>query len=477
MPLFRFFIQIFLSVCLVACVPSIEPDFPICGDDICENSEDSQICLEDCGQSTVSGKILATYIYSEGIGNIGVLLAYPINPRFEGGAGVIVVVPPFLTEEKGFSTKLDFTTVGLIQVSFLWPGQEDVEHGVQSEGENDYGGEFAMQAFRDVLNFVTGRMPNTDGRLITTLLPVKPFVDEVGIYAYSHAGLAVTNVLSLYGDLLKGITYFVGFENPTVDTLICLETGYRDTFNSVVINPFYQYPQTYSPTEIKLNFNTLHWDDNFQDGSSSITGRPYLDIDGNDSLNEGDFLFSGQVPVIEGKQYYSTELIQSFLENGNLSLETWPLTLATPEEAFDFWAFRQAPFRYGSLVLQAPNLKVMLVFARDDHAQAAIDKPHIHQAFQGFRFTGLLRWVRLNPDRSYLQSISSSSVHFADNPANTQPENWNEIGNWAFSEDNISWELASLAALAEMSDRTHAGRWDENLGTVLYEYSSHTQIP
>ena len=33
-----------------------------------------------------------------------------------------------------------------------------------------------------------------------------------------------------------------------------------------------------------------------------------------------------------------------------------------------------------------PDIKVMLVFAQVDHAQAALDKPHIHQAYQGFRF-------------------------------------------------------------------------------------------
>ena len=30
--------------------------------------------------------------------------------------------------------------------------------------------------------------------------------------------------------------------------------------------------------------------------------------------------------------------------------------------------------------------------------------------------------------------------------------------------------LVPLAAVAEMADRTHFGRWDENLGQVLYIY-------
>ena len=50
------------------------------------------------------------------------------------------------------------------------------------------------------------------------------------------------------------------------------------------------------------------------------------------------------------------------------------------------------------------NMKVMLVFAQNDHAQVAQDKPHIHQLYQGFRFEARL-WVRLNPDRVYVESL------------------------------------------------------------------------
>ena len=106
------------------------------------------------------------------------------------------------------------------------------------------------------------------------------------------------------------------------------------------------------------------------------------------------------------------------------------------------------------------------------------DKPHIHQAFQGFRFAALLRWVRLNPDRAYLQQATGvSRFLYPDNPANTQPVDWWDIGNWAYDGNSVTWQVASLAALAEMSDRAHTGRWDENLGTVLYQYSLATPTP
>jgi hypothetical protein len=105
-----------------------------------------------------------------------------------------------------------------------------------------------------------------------------------------------------------------------------------------------------------------------------------------------------------------------------------------------------------------------------DHAQVALDKPHIHQAYQGFRFEAGL-WVRLNPDRAYIQSLlPTAGDEFPDNPANTQPEDWTQIGTYAYPGEGTAGSIVPLAAVAEMADRTHFGRWDENLGQALYIY-------
>jgi hypothetical protein len=124
-----------------------------------------------------------------------------------------------------------------------------------------------------------------------------------------------------------------------------------------------------------------------------------------------------------------------------------------------------------------PDLEVMLVFALVDQIQAAQDKPHIHQAFQGFRFESGL-WVRLNPDRAYVQSlIPGAGEDFPDNPANTQPEDWMQVGSYAYPGQGTAGRLVPLAAVAEMADRTHFGRWDENLGQILYIYFPPTAQP
>jgi hypothetical protein len=48
------------------------------------------------------------------------------------------------------------------------------------------------------------------------------------------------------------------------------------------------------------------------------------------------------------------------------------------------------------------------------------------------------------------------------------------INSWAYPEVGQASTLVPLAAVAEMADRAHTGRWDENLGSTLYTYASPT---
>jgi len=425
-----------------------------------------------------AGRVVTTTITS-GDTKIAVLVTSPQTPRYAEGAGVVVVISPIFTPVEGFMTYPDLTSLGLVQVSYLWPGGTDSRTGVRSEGTFDYGGEQSTAVLRDVIRFAAGRMADSNGRYIVSMTSVQPLTDELGLYAFADAGIAAVNVLSLYGDQFQGLEYYVGNENPTVDTLSCLETGYYDITGQPIYNPFYTYPASYSFQHLMLNYTNLRWDPTYTSPETSAVGRPYLDLDGNGVLGATDFVFDGQVPVMFGKRYYSAALTQALLANGALSLDTWPDDLATPDEAAQAWQFRQSPDRFA--VMQKNNivqdLKVMLVFAQEDHAQVEQDKPHIHQAFQGFRYQARL-WVRLNPDRAYVQSLMpEAGLDFPDNPANTEPDDWAQIGNYAYPNQGQAARLVSLAAVAEMADRAHAGRWDENLGQVFYRYPPSTPQP
>jgi hypothetical protein len=73
--------------------------------------------------------------------------------------------------------------------------------------------------------------------------------------------------------------------------------------------------------------------------------------------------------------------------------------------------------------------------------------------------------------------LPSAGLEFPDNPANTQPDNWMQIRSYAYPGQGSAEHLVPLAAAAEMADRAHFGRWDENLGQVLYIYFPPTLQP
>ncbi|MGA2489575.1 MAG: hypothetical protein ABSF99_05230 [Anaerolineales bacterium] len=453
------------------------------------------------GQSTptrteapFTGRVRTTTILSEGL-DIAIMVASPQTPRYTEGAGVVVVASPIFTETNGFMTDPDLPSLGLIQVSYLWPGKSDSKTKAKSSGEFDYGGDQSVKVLRDVIRFAANRMADKSGRYIVSLTSVAPLVGEVGVYAFSDAGIDAIRAFALYGAQMQGLGYFIGREVPTVDSISCMEIGHYNDSGQPVYNPFYKYPASYSTTALTLNYSNVRWDPSYISSTSKAVGIPYLDLDGNGSLGSGDFVFDGQIPVMFGKRYYSTALEAALLSNGALSLAAWPADLATLQEAAQAWKIRQTPGLFETMQADdiIKDMKVMLVFAQNEHAQVAQDKPHIHQLYQGFRFEARL-WVRLNPDLSYAESMFQiagtgsqenagitptpvSMLDFPDNPADTQPSDWTKIGDYAYPNQGQADRLVPLAAVAEMADRTHAGSWDANLDAVLYIYPAPTPQP
>lgn len=410
---------------------------------------------------------LVTFVESEGIGEIAVQIQWPETPRYSDKAPVVVYAPTFFTSDSGsFDSLRGLTNLGFIQVSFLYPGQEGLE-GIKSEGENDYGGADSIQAFRDVLRFASGELIDVNGRRLDELSSIVPDYDNVGIFAFSHPGISSTAVLGTYGESLPSISYFVGRENPTEDSISAVEIGH---FESDEIkpkrgdwpeyNPFYNYPEDYSPTNLDVDYSTVRWD--FQ------ADRPYFE----------DYLLGDKTPHLFGKRCYSAALTQALLDNGIFTLESWPEDLATPDEAQTWWAERESIPYYPLLKESMPDFKVMLVFGEEDHIQSAIDKPHIHQAYDGFHETAGL-WVRLNPDVAYVALLSEAMAgEYVEHDANTEPEDWSTIESWALPHSVVqsttlvvnpaeAGDFSSLAALAEMADRTHMKNWEDDLKDVL----------
>jgi hypothetical protein len=439
-------------------------------------------CYSETGQSRLSadklvgsidrakpGEMLVTHIHSPENGNIAVRVDVPEKARYAEGAPIVVVASTWFVEkynhdEVEFHLVYNPVEIGAITVSNLWPGKTDPITKSRSEGKNDYGGPNSLASLRDTIRFALGEIPDIEGHYLHEIIDVDPLYDNVGMFASSHAGVVATNVMAYYGESFSSLKYFVGRENPTMSEMYPLEIGHFDDRHRPIYNPYY-YHEGYTPTSIDVNYSYLDWIQN----EKYPEGRPYFEVPG-----DRDYILDNKGPNIKGKRYFSHALTQALLGNGVFTADDWPDDLATPSETGDFWPYRITIHNYEAIGEKLPGLRIMLVFATYDHVQAAPDKPHIRQAYDGFcKRAGL--WTRLNCDLVYIQSEihASASIKdgFPDNAANTEPRDWyTDAESWGFA-GKLAGELTArtipLAGIAEMADRVQADIWRPNLDAVV----------
>jgi len=419
---------------------------------------------------TKLGETLLTHVYCPENGKIAVRVDLPEEARYGDSAPVVVVastwfVQKYSNEEIGFHLIYNPVDAGAISITNLWPGKTDPATKISSDGEYDYGGPKSLSALRDAIRFALGDIPDIDGHYLHELIEVEPLYNNVGMFASSHAGAVATNVMAYYGQSITGLKYFVGRENPTMAEMYPLEIGHFDERGKPVYNPYYSY-KGYTPRSIDVDYSHLGWIQNEQ----YPEGRPVFEVSGGD-----DYVLDDKGPNIGGRRFFSHALTQALMDNGVFTYESWPLDVASPDMTGDFWPYRITVNNCEAIGEKIPGLKVMLVFATQDHVQAAPDKPHIRQAYDGFRKRAGL-WTRLNCDLSYVQSeiheSATPAVGIPDKDANTEPGDWYlEADSWGFAgklAGQPTTQTIPLAGVAEMADRVRAGNWDANLDSILF---------
>jgi hypothetical protein len=411
------------------------------------------------------GKIY-TAIPSEGAGPVAVQITLPVQPRYPEGAGVLVEVPPYFTPVAGYQQSLDTRGIGILHVTFLWPGCSDPSRGHLSAGARDYGGAGSIAALRDVIRFASGELADTNGKSIADIAGIPLMAGNTGLYAFSHPGLAAVSVMASYGYQLTNLRYFVGRENPTIDAISSLEIGYVGADNAPLLNPGYRYPESFRGGDILLDYSAVRWDPELPGCGVGSTGAPYFDGDGNGRRDPSDYALGTQCPSMFGKRVYSAALTQALDDQHAFAEGAWPADLALPDEARDWWSIRESPGAYPALSNMMPRLKIMLVFGERDHAQAARDKPHIHQAWLGFTETAGL-WVRLNPDSAYAACLGPDTGDWRDHPAESEPEDWLDAYRWGHPDTPAAAAVFPLAAAAEMADRVYYENWASDFDKVL----------
>jgi hypothetical protein len=415
--------------------------------------------LTGTGVQEGAGGTVYTQIFVEDVGNIAIRMRLPKEPRYARGAPLVVSVPSFFSpDQKTFEELSGLSDYGFAQVSFLLSGRKDRETDLASEGEVDYGGAASVAALREVLLFASGGKADIEGNFIQETTTVVLDTDVMGTYAYGHSGILLFQTLAQYGATLS-VDFVVGRENPTEPALSAFEMGYFEKGEGI-LNTLYTPLTDYHDDGITLSYAKIAWD--------SQDERPYFDVNGdNRARSEDDVLFGSQMPGMFGKRLYSPQLLEALRAHELFTDVTWPQDLATPEEAALWWQGRESLSIFDDVARAMPNLHVMLVFGKKDHEQPTVDKPHIRQAYAGLTAGGL--WVRLNPDTSYVAAFDTQLANdYYEHAAGTGPTSWeSDAVSWAHPDGAGAVRVIPFAAIAEMSDRVAAVRWDEDLAQIL----------
>ncbi len=466
---------------------------------------------------------------------------------------IVIDTPQFMGEEtwttfRNSMPSSEFFRIGAIHVTFLKPGMSQVEwassvsYPICSDGTLDGGAEDSRLYLKTVAEFATGAKNDRWSNAITsTAIAPNASTSNVGVYASSHTGMLALRAFAQYG--LSGVSYFIGWENPIQDVYLTGELGrvIEDASTGTVSNEIDNYAYGNTPATLRAFAASDYDDSNIQldapfirmgaslpkicnSSTTNAIGSACYQTDGTGGiflgLGSAASVMSANLTQKTCQALCSPATCNSAFDKAR-DCPTWPSTMATPAQVNE-WQRRAmmgatldasghlTPFNYFPNIATArptDTLHAMLLFHQYDHKSGSPQKPKTQQAYRGLRSAGA--WVRLNPERKYLEWAFSNhtdlelsgSYYFPDNIANTEPTS---VGGWSSNDLTFSktgWsivvptnaeyaaagmstsgdtynrfkEYSKLAGLAEMMDRTRANNWNNDLPDVVYSgYSTRS---
>ena len=404
---------------------------------------------------------------------IAVRVLPPSKPRYEAGAPVVVHVAGGV--EAGAAVgRPEFIGLGFVEVFFGFPGGRE-EAEAASGGKYDFRGPDCTRALADTIRFVTGRAADKQGRRIDDLVGnIKILKSNYGLLGSSHGGNACGLVMARHGEEFPDLSWYASMESPYGEGMVPVELG---GFESGM-NP------AYDPKTGALDLGRLAWSDEVSPAGFPRRGpRPLPELKGAlyfDINHDGKFLPEDDFPAnvflrdVGGglKAWYSPRLLRE-AERRSLFGKTRPTHIPTAAEAEQFWRDREASAGIREAVRKCPNVAVIVYAGERDHVQVAPDHPHILAQAEGFR-QAKAPFVRLNPDRAYVERIlqsrpmlrAAAGRALADNDAGRA---WDRQSiREGLEPAGLPIPLYMQAAVSELADRTQAKHWAANLDAVLY---------
>ena len=443
---------------------------------------------------------------SAGSKGVATLMLYPKKPRYGSAAPVAVYVQggpysgffPFLEE--------DWDPHGIIWIYFIFPGGNTTlklpdgrKMSFSSGGVYDYRGSACYEALYSVLLFAQGKLASGSGKKISDYVDYKVLTDNVGMYGSSYGGVMAAMVFYKYKKGLEGVKYIVFYESPATNFLTTTDLGRigedrnwnvdadGDGLPWNDIRNLKYVVGSCNETGCIIDFSTLKYDSDigfYLDNNGN--GKPdgwkerglfITDINHNGKSDpDEDFVFRPWIVELGGKRrlVYSYLVIKAAEEKGLLS--SVPPVVMNVKETWNFWYERDMGLHYDEIVNNAPWIKVMQISFLREHMCPAPDYPNIVVNYNAFKKRGI--WIRLNPDKCYLDYVVGRSVDAPDNDANIEITFTNirdhTIKDSQMNLNNNVRKLIEIASVAEMADRVYYNNWEPNLNKVLVEVSGPT---
>jgi len=426
--------------------------------------------------------VFKTHIPSDAGGTEGICVKIipPPVQRFPGGAPVAVYVEGGTKGDGLDGTGLKLELEGFVEIYFNFPGSGRLEDA--SGGEYDLRGPECLKALRDVIKFASGELADNSGKNLSDFLKkVDPDYSNVGLIGLSNGGNAAIAAAGMFGDQLSSLSWIVNYESPVGDGMPTCDAGSNGSSTNPSVNPAYN-------TETgEFDLSLIAWDDTVSINKNhsfvnlcEMHGGLYFDVNKNGVVDEGtDFILVPFVYQIgsDYKAFYSVRIMQEAVGR-NLIPSTPPSHIPTLSQTEEFWFYRNGENWIEQAVQKIPDLIFIVEASETDHAQSAPDHPHVLIQYQGFCDAGC-RFVRLNPDRTYVEKILGfSASDAADNDAFACFTHQSVItGLQPTRAGGYPIAVTVKAAACEAADRTYYNNTDYQIDEVISSVDQTGSIP
>ncbi len=407
-----------------------------------------------------------TYVPSSSAGTTGlaVHIETPSKERYGQQCGAPIVTcfvggdNPDQIQASDFKN-VNFASQGFIKVAFNYPGGGTLPQ--ISGGTYDSRGPNCIQAAYDALRFLTGQIADNNGKFLADLIaPIIPDYDNVGIIANSNGGNMSLIVSGKYGDKLSGLKWIVNWESPIGDGHYTLDKGSSINGENLAYDTL---TNTFDFSKLRYSSDVVASYSNF----ISLKGGFYFDNDNDNKYKSGgaDYGLTGMLysPFGNDISYYSETILHAADSLGIIPNNVAHLPSISDDR--NFWLIRNGSYYLDSVVMRKPDLFFMLLGSVEDHMQGEPNHPHLIAQYEPLRKMGL-KFVRLNPDKSYIENVSGKkNSQIVDNDAYLS-YNYTSI-KLAVEPEAISYNDFVIAGACEAADRVLNDNTSANLSTVL----------